>query len=315
MVAGRLRLRLFSHDEMVLMPGEVVQILRHRNMMAFYLTGIIALIWLNWDNRLPGLSLELHAPPQIGAVLAGGLVPVLGLLWADHLARRGRDVVVSASRLFLLAAVLGFAGYNLMTVPMGLSPMPSLQHAVLDIAFNYVLAEIIGGLGVHFVAPPLLRELRRFAPAPPATVASAAPYLAVARPLASPLPAVRAVEAAPDIAPKQTQVRVANRLFDADEIVLVQAERTHVMLTTTAGRQILPGPFSAVVAQMPPELGQQVSRGDWVATAAVLAVLREGRDVVLLCRNGQSVRVATSRQAKLRGWFDLFTEETRHAAQ
>lgn len=315
MVAGRLRLRLFSHDEMVLVPGEVVQILRHRNMMAFYLTGIIALIWLNWDNRLPGLSLELHAPPQIGAVLAGGLVPALGLLWADRLARRGRDVVVSASRLFLLAAVLGFAGYNLMAVPMGLSPMPSLQHAVLDIAFNYVLAEIIGGLGVHFVAPPLLRELRRFAPAPPATVSSALPSLVVARPLASPLPAVRAVEAAPDIEPKQTQVRVANRLFDADEIVLVQAERTHVMLTTTGGRQILPGPFSAVVAQMPPELGQQVSRGDWVATAAVLAVQREGRDVVLLCRNGQSVRVATSRQAKLRGWFDLFTEEPRHAAQ
>ena len=54
-----------------LMPGEVAQLLRHRSLMAFYLSGIIALIWLNWDQRVPGLPLELHAPPQIGAVLAG----------------------------------------------------------------------------------------------------------------------------------------------------------------------------------------------------------------------------------------------------
>ena len=319
MVAGRLRLRLFSHHEMILMPGEVVQILRHRKMMAFYLSGIIALIWLNWDQRVPGASLELHAPPQIGAVLAGGLVPALGLLWADRLARRGREVVVSASRLFLMAAVLGFAGYNLLAVPLGVSAMPSLQHAVLDIAFNYVLAEIIGGLGVHFVAPPLLRELRRFAPASAAVVTPAAPVSTDARPLVQGVDLggilTEAQPAAVEAKPKQTQVRVANRLFDAAEILLVQAERTHVILTTARGRQILPGPFSAVVAQMPPALGQQVSRADWVATEAVRAMRRDGRDLILLCRDGQSLRVATSRQAKLRDWCDQFSEEPRHAAQ
>ena len=162
MVTGRLRLRLFSHDEIALMPGEVAQLLRHRSLMAFYLSGIIALIWLNWDQRVPGLPLELHAPPQIGAVLAGGLVPALGLLWADRRARRGHDVVVSASRLFLCAAILGFAGYTFLAVPLGVAPMPSVQEAVLDIAFNYLLAEIIGGLAVHFIVPPLLTELRRF---------------------------------------------------------------------------------------------------------------------------------------------------------
>ena len=151
MVTGRLRLRLFSHDEIALMPGEVAQLLRHRSLMAFYLSGIIALIWLNWDQRVPGLPLELHAPPQIGAVLAGGLVPALGLLWADRRARRGHDVVVSASRLFLCAAILGFAGYTLLAVPLGVTPMPSVQETVLDIAFNYLLAEII--------APTRMEEL------------------------------------------------------------------------------------------------------------------------------------------------------------
>lgn len=324
MVAGRLRLRLFSHDEMILMPGEVAQILRHRKMMAFYLSGIVALIWLNWDNRIPGSSLEIHAPPQIGAVLAGGLVPALGLLWADRVARRGRDVVVSASRLFLLAAALGFAGYSLMAVPLGVTPMPSVQEAVLDIAFNYVLAEIIGGLAVHFVAPSLLQELRRFADVPvvPTVVGSSPPPHPAGMPsfgkdvASGPVPAaVAPVEPVLTDGSRKAVVRVANRLFDAGEILWVQAERTHVMLTTSGGRQILPGPFSAVVAQMPPELGQQVSRADWVATAAVLAVQREGRDVVLLCRDGQSVRVAASRQAKLRDWLDLLTEEPRHAAQ
>lgn len=324
MVAGRLRLRLFSHDEMVLMPGEVVQLLRHHKMMGLYLSGIIAVILMNWDNRLPGSSLELHAPPLIGAVLAGGLVPVLALLRADRLARRGREVVVSASRLFLMVALLGFAGHTLMAVPLGVASVSSFHEAVLDIASVYVLAEIIGGLAVHFVVPSLLKDLRPIAHAP-AVLASAQ---ANASPPSTGMlssgtaggsgPAAYAiVPPGPALSsgPRPAQVRVANRLFDAEDIVLVQAERTHVWLTTTAGRQILPGPFSAVVVQMPPELGQQVSRADWVANAAVVAVQREGRDVVLLCRDGQTLRVASARQAKLRDWFDQFSEEPRHAAQ
>lgn len=314
MVAGRLRLRLFSHDELVLMPGEVVRLLRHRKMMAFYLCGIIALIWLNWDQRMPGASLELHAPPQIGAVLVGGMVPVLGLLRADRMARRGHDLVVSASLLFLLATILGFASYSLLAVPLGLTPLPSLQHALTDIAFNYVMAEIIGGLAVHFIAPALLRELRHFSPAPDAVIPSAAPVSDASRQSAPSVkretqPAVRELE------PKQTQVRVANRLFEAGDILLIQAERTHVVLTTAGGRQILPGPFAAVVAQMPVSLGQQVSRSDWVATSAVLEVQRQGRDVVLLCQYGHSVRVATSRQAKLRDWLDRLAEGSHQAVR
>lgn len=319
MVTGRLRLRLFSHDEIVLMPGEVAQVLRHRLMMAFYLGGILALIWLNWDKRVPGLSMELHAPPQIFAVLMGGLVPVLGLLWADRRARRGGEVVVSASRLFLCAAVLGFAGYNVLAVPLGVAPAPSLQEAVLDIAFNYVLAEIIGGLAVHFIAPPLLTELRRFAPA---TVAPSSVALSPAVPLPASLSAAVLSEqwpaasgvALPAAVPKRAQVRVANRLFDADDILLVQAERTHVILTTPRAKQILPGPFSGVVAQLPPDLGQQVSRADWVATAAVKAIRREGRDMVILCRDGQTLRVAASRQVKLRDWFEQVSADQRQAA-
>ncbi len=325
MVTGRLRLRLFSHDEIALMPGEVAQLLRHRSLMAFYLSGIIALIWLNWDQRVPGLPLELHAPPQIGAVLAGGLVPALGLLWADRRARRGHDVVVSASRLFLCAAILGFAGYTLLAVPLGVAPMPSVQEAVLDIAFNYLLAEIIGGLAVHFIVPPLLTELRRFSspagvsppaarsvPAPESARTLAATAAAAVAPKSPPVPA-KVPLPVPD--PRPAQVRVANRLFDAAEIILVQADKTHVALTTTRGRQILPGPFSAVVAQIPPGLGRQVSRADWVATSAVRAVRREGRDMLVLCRDGQQVRIAASRQAQLRDWFDRFAEVAPQATR
>lgn len=329
MMAGRLRLRLFSHDEIVLMPGEVAQILRHRMMTGFSSLGLLVLIWLNWDERAPGLTLELHAPPQIGAVLAGALVPILALLRADRLARRGADVVVPASRWFLAAAALGFAAYNLLAIPLGIAPMPSLSHAVVDIAFNYVLAEIIGGLAVHFVAPRLLTELRRFA-GPPVSAVPNGPRPADRMPV-SPVSVTPKISSGPDTVPfagaegaedappaplqRPAQVRVANRLFDAGDIVLVQAEGTHVVLTTTRARQVLPGPFAAVVAQMPPELGQQISRGDWVATTAVQSLRRDGRDVLLQCRGGQTLRVAASRQAKLRDWFDLISAEQRHAAQ
>lgn len=329
MMAGRLRFRLFSHDEIVLMPGEVVQILRHRSMTVFSFVGLLVLIWLNWDDRAPGLTLELHAPPQIGAVLAGAFVPILVLLRADRRARRGADVVVHASRWFLAAAALGFAAYNLLAIPLGIAPVPSISHAVLDIAFNYVMAEIIGGLAVHFVVPRLLTEMRRFVDPPVAGLSNG--QRPADRMSASALPVTSKLSAASDTvafvaaegaeeapsAPLQrpAQVRVANRLFDAGEILLVQADGTHVVLTTVRGRQILPGPFAAVVAQMPPELGQQINRGDWVATTAVQSVQREGRDVLLQCRGGQILRVAASRHAKLRDWFDLISLEQRHAAQ
>lgn len=328
MMAGRLRMRLFSHDEIVFMPGEVEKILRHRLMTGFSFIGILLLIWVNWDKRAPGLPLELHAPPQIAAVLSGALVPILVLLRADRLARRGADVVVHASRWFLAAAALGFAAYNLFAVPLGVSPLPSLSHAVLNIAFNYVLAEIIGGLAVHFVAPPLLTELRRFSNPPmhaPSTLSQPSPLpstgmagaLNASEPLmgAAMAKGETTLDAAQAPVQRPSQVRVANRLFEVKDILIVQAEGTHVVLTTAQGKQILPGPLSSVVAQLPAEVGRQVSRSDWVATSAVQSVRRDGRDLLLHCREGQTLRVTASRQAKLRDWLDLFTEGQRHAAQ
>jgi hypothetical protein len=303
MSTGLLRLRLFSQDELILRPGEVGLVLRQRVMMVFYLVGVALLIWLNWDDRTGDMPLELHAAAQVAGVVLGGLVPVLGFLIADRRARRGTDVVLPASRLFLAAAALGFAGYNLLAVPLGITEQPSLAHAVVDIAFNYVLAEILGGVAVHFIVPAALAELRG-----PGEAAAAEP------PPAEPPATAEDVAAVTPLPLRAPVVRVANRVFAPEDIVLLQADGPHVVLTLRRGQQTLPGPFSAVVAQMPAGLGQQVSRSEWVATVAVEAVCRDGRDVVLRLSDGQEIRIASTRQAKLQGWLEMLMVQDRQEA-
>lgn len=303
MSTGLLRLRLFSQDELILHPGEVGLVLRQRVMMLFYLFGVVLLIWLNWDERTARMPLELHAAAQVVGVVLGGFVPVLGFVLADRRARQGKDVILPASRLFLAAAVFGYAGYNLFAVPLGIAEQPSVSHAVMDIAFNYLLAEILGGIAVHFIAPAALAELRGSGSLPSTGVPSAAPTSATDE--------EGSVTALPL---RAAHVRVANRVFAPEDIVLLKADGPHVVLTLRRGQQTLPGPFSAVVAQMPPGLGQQVSRSEWVATVAVECVSREGRDIVLRLSDGQESRIASTRQAKLQGWLATLMAQERQEA-
>jgi hypothetical protein len=291
MVQGQVRLRLFNQDEVVLAPDEVFALLRHRTAMLAYFGAAVILVLLNWDG--PGaadLPLELRMAAQLGGVLIGMGALVAGLALANRKARRGQDVVVRASRLFLLAATLGLMSSSLLHASLGIKPLPSLSAAAADIAFNYLLAEILGGLSAHFVAPVVLAELRAKTAAPPQGPTR--------------------LERPDGIRP----VRVANRQFHPADILRLRAERTHVVLTTREGRQTLPGPFSAVVAQMPPDLGQQISRADWIATSAVREMRQDGRDTLIYLQDNEVLRIPASRRAKLGQWLsDLSSHHTQRA--
>lgn len=296
-VQGQVRLRLFNQDEVILHPDEVFALLRHRISLMACLGAAVVLVVLNWDGPGPvDLPLETRLAAQLAGVMLGLGVMATGLALAKRRARRGQDVIVRASRLFLLAATLGLMASSVVHAWLGIKPLPTVPQAVADIAFNYLMAEILGGVGVHFVAPLVLAELR----------AKALPTAETAPPADPP---------EPEVHPNRVQsVRVANRQFRPDDILRLRAERTHVVLTTRDGQQILPGPFAAVVAQMPPELGQQISRADWIATSAVREMRQDGRDMLIFLQDDEVLRIPAARQARLRPWLSaLTTHQTRRA--
>jgi len=94
-------------------------------------------------------------------------------------------------------------------------------------------------------------------------------------------------------------------------VLRLEAQGNHVLVVTERGRHLLPGPFGAMVARMPDDLGRQVHRSHWVACKAVLRTRRAGRDVFVETLDGAQVPVASSKYAKLRDWLVTATEHVR----
>lgn len=87
------------------------------------------------------------------------------------------------------------------------------------------------------------------------------------------------------------------------DILRLEASGNYVTVVTRAGRQLVPGPFSAVVAQMPPALGRQVQRSHWVAATGVEGVKKQGRDIWLQMACGASVPVSAAMKSEVQSWL------------
>ena len=127
-----------------------------------------------------------------------------------------------------------------------------------------------------------------------------------------PMPAVPMTEAAaveeaaphaPDVAKPVPAV--------LDGVLRVEAQGNHVLVVTDRGRHVLPGPFGALVALLPADMGRQVHRSHWVACRAVLRTRRSGRYVMIETIDGAQVPIASTKFGALRAWL---AAATRHAA-
>lgn len=86
-------------------------------------------------------------------------------------------------------------------------------------------------------------------------------------------------------------------------VLRLEAQGNHVLVVTERGRHLVPGPFGAMVARLPAELGRQVHRSHWVAASAVQRARRSGRDVVIETLDGARVPVASTQYGRLRDWL------------
>ncbi len=98
---------------------------------------------------------------------------------------------------------------------------------------------------------------------------------------------------------------VARRLgVPATDVLRLEASGNYVTIVTRKGRQLVPGPFSAIAAMMPAALGRQVQRSHWVSLAAVDRVRRQGREVYLQLTCGALVPVSVALRADVQAWLE-----------
>lgn len=72
---------------------------------------------------------------------------------------------------------------------------------------------------------------------------------------------------------------------------------------TDSGVVEVPGPFSALLEQMPEGIGYRIHRSHWVARRAVLGHRRAGRDILLDLVEGGSAPVALPRHREVLDWL------------
>lgn len=88
------------------------------------------------------------------------------------------------------------------------------------------------------------------------------------------------------------------------DVMRLEASGNYVTVVTRTGRHLVPGPFSAVVAQMPAALGRQVQRSHWVALHGIDGARKQGRELWLQMCCGGLVPVSAALKAEVQAWLD-----------
>lgn len=309
MAQGRLRFRLINRDEVSASPGELPRLLLHPSYFAAYFVVLAAVIASHvWDASTP-----LSVVQEVAHVLLGmtwGFITLFGvLLYADARAARGADVVIYATPLYLCVMTTALLVETLSDRFLGGVATFDLPGLALHFAFHYLLCEIWGGFVVYFLAPSVLASLR---------AGQGQDADLVARTSAEPPRELALTELVPvegaltDLPPPvvtcggsgAVALHIGDQHVMAADILHLRAQAGQVEVVTVEGRHMMPGPFTSVVAQLPAQLGRQVSRSDWVATAAVRGVQQGGRHVVLQLRGGRTIPIAVSRLPGLQDWVD-----------
>lgn len=296
-------LRLLSGGQIFRNIHEFRQAMRHRYVLAncagLTLPAIVLLYALD-STRMP---IDLQVPSVVVGLVAAQVLVITYLAGAVRLARvmckntRLIRVWVTPGLMLGAAGMLGVAHvmHRIMEVQQDWTELRSHLIPFLCMLYLEVAATII----FRGPMPRVLAKMRGTRdPLVPKPEEGAlqdgveAPNGTVAPKMGS--TAARAERAAPGY-----------RLgFPAAEVLRLEASGNYVTVVTRKGRHLLPGPFAAVVAQMPAGLGLQVQRSHWVSLGAVEGVRRKGREMWLQVACGALVPVSTALRAEVQAWLE-----------
>ncbi len=291
---------LLSLGRLHVEPGEIQHVLLHRHMLSLYLAILFLLVGLDTNGASGTLSIDIRGAIYAGAMLSFMLVVSLGFGMARRLAlRRGRFNMHLSPMLFLgtvVSVVVGETLLHLMMEPDHDTP----ARLVLLLTFHYLVAEMATAIVAHTLLPGIIGEIRGL-PIRKLSQTDPALWAPTAQRPANPPPLTGFLVA-------------AGRSYPLATLLHLQADGNYVHLWATDRHELLPGPLTDLVRQLPDGMGRQVHRSHWVAIPALAAWQSAGREITLHLTNGQQVPVAVTRRRELRNWLTDLGLERRDLA-
>ena len=298
-----LDLRLLSGGQVFRNMQEFRQAMRHRYVLAYcaglMLPAILVLYGLD-STRMP---IDLQVPSVVVGLVAAQVLLVAYVAGALRLARamcRNTSVIrvwVTPGLMLGVVGMLAVAHVMHLIFEVRQDWTELRSHLIPFLCLLYL--ELAVAVIFRGPMPRALAKMRgtREPLIPPS--AEAGPSDGAAVPSGtSAMKAASAAENAERVAP-------GNRLsFPATEVLRLEASGNYVTVVTRKGRHLLPGPFAAVVAQMPVGLGRQVQRSHWVSLGAVEGVKRKGREMWLQVSCGALVPVSSALRADVQAWLE-----------
>lgn len=291
-----LELRLLNARLVFRDLSEFRRAMRHRYVLAGSAGLTVPAVFLLYGLDASGAPIDLQVPAVVVGLLAAQILLALYLRMATAVMRTVHRQAPVCTVWMTPGLTLGAAGMLAVIHLLHVVMIGGMGWAGLD----FHLLPFICVLYLEFAATFLFRGPMRRA-------------LAKLREGQEPLPALigQPEPDAPTVTAREGQDtpgpsrQGAVPGFDVHDILRLEAAGNYVTVVTRTGRHLVPGPFAAVVAQMPEGMGRQVQRSHWVSRAAVERFYRKGRDFWLKVSCGAEIPVSAAQKAQVQAWLEL----------
>ncbi|MBC2834536.1 LytTR family DNA-binding domain-containing protein [Paragemmobacter straminiformis] len=272
-----LHVRLINGDTLRLRRFEVGRLLMHRYLMAVYLGVVILLTLADPSGQAVSTPLRLRSLVYVigltSTILCLGLTCLAIELWRGG---KGKPVQVHGSPIMLFTAAVALGASQIAAVAVVPTHVVQIKVFLILVVFYYVMTEVFIQLVAWLLMDRILAELRD---RPEGAVIGDTP-------------------------------RAANDMLDAGvrdfpmaEILHLEARGNYVAIHTDSGVTEVPGPFSALIEQMPDTIGLRIHRSHWVARRAIVRSRKQGRDLLVDLVHGGTAPVALPRQREVMDWL------------
>ncbi|WP_435260130.1 LytTR family DNA-binding domain-containing protein [Thioclava sp. FR2] len=221
--------------------------------------------------------------------------------------RMGRTVYAS---LVVAVSIILATVYGVISATLLGAQIPPLIDVVLVAIFNLVFGVVGEVIFVSFLVPRILRDIASQPLIQPdyaaknETIQSPVSDASVSA-LSDPL----ATELKQPVVMRDPVINILGIDFRSEDVSVLSAEAHYVSVVRRDGKtKLLRGRISEAADAMPPELGRMVHRSHWVAAHAVDTLVQDGRNHVLLLKDGRRLPVARNRQHEIRNWVEHLSQ-------
>lgn len=294
-----LELRLLSGSQIFRNFAEVQRAMRHRYVLANCAGLTVPAVFLLYALDSTTMPIDLQVPSVVIGLVTAQMLAILYLRLATRLARmkcpnqRFIRIWITPGLMLGAAGMMAVAHFVHQVMGSQQDWTELRSHLVPFVCVLYL--EIAAAFLFRGPIPRALAQLRVGQEPMPdfaAEVADAGDSMPVGA-------AERGGDDASGVLPQHLAVGMA-----AAEILRLEASGNYVTVVMRKGRHLVPGPFSAVLAQIPDGLGRQVQRSHWVALDAVEGMRRKGREIVLQTVCGALVPVSAAQRSEVQAWLE-----------